>query len=148
MDTRHLPVSGVAHKGSYPCPTWAYHNLWLSPEVCTKWSPCCRRHFHGYLRVFVFWLKFHLSSVLMVWFGSSLGAEQATSHYLNYCRPRSTAKFVALPVGHNELLISMGYNWLPGMRHNTSAVKILPLFTQVGWYRVSLGPRGVFISWV
>ena len=48
------------------------------------------------MKIFVFWLKFHWSMFLRVqltitqhWFIWWLGAEQATSHYLNQCCPGS-----------------------------------------------------------
>ena len=50
----------------------------------------------SWIKSFVFWFKFHWSLFLMVeltifrhWFRLWLGADQATSHYLNQCWPSS-----------------------------------------------------------
>ena len=83
-------------------------------EAETKWPPCSRRHFQMH---FLGWKcmnvdkKFHWSLFLRVkltifhhWFRKWLGADQATSHYLNQWWPMlSTHIYASLSL--NELTL-------------------------------------------
>ena len=68
-------------------------------EAETRWPSFLQTTFSNafsWMKSFVFWFEFHWSLFLKVqltisqcWFRWWLGAEQATSHYLNQCWPRS-----------------------------------------------------------
>ena len=96
----------------------------------------------SWMKMFEFWLKFHWClfikpqlTIFQHWFGLWLGAEQATSHYLNQWWPSSTTHICVTR-----------HRWVNWGRHNMAAIFRYIFLNENAWISIKISLIFFFFS--